>query len=422
MKRSLPPKELYELGKKYAMTGTICNDLIIRHGAGSSVFGVLAESNHAGPFLDFSSQVGCHALGHAHPAIVKVIKNQFKTGLLHSCGLDWFNESEIFLMEELCHITPDNPENKKVFLCNSGTEAVEAAIKFCNGRRYNNNIRGRERFLAFQGAFHGRTLGSLSLNCSKAVHTAGFFNREDNGDLSTGNRIKRRAIPVSHIPFPHRYDEKSQYDFKAFLDLLFLNDVNAIFIELIQGEGGIRVVDQYCLNLLLEKCRKNDVYIVVDEVQTGLMRTGKMFACNHYDLEPDIICLGKALSGGAIPIAATVAKKEFDLKPGQHSNTFGGGPLACEVALALIDELKKLDPFSLDEKGRILENFAPEGLGFMRRVVLESKEKRDDVVDKALHKGLLLLGAGEKSIRLMPPLNISVENLERGLNILKECM
>src|SRR3989344_4159684 len=149
MKRSLPPKELYELGKKYAMTGTICDDLIIRHGAGSSVFGVLAESNHAGPFLDFSSQVGCHALGHAHPAIVKVIKNQFKTGLLHSCGLDWFNESEIFLMEELCHITPDNPENKKVFLCNSGTEAVEAAIKFCNGRRYNNNIRGRERFLAF---------------------------------------------------------------------------------------------------------------------------------------------------------------------------------------------------------------------------------------------------------------------------------
>jgi len=234
--------------------------------------------------------------------------------------------------------------------------------------------------------------------------------------------LQRRAIPVSHIPFPHRYDEKSQYDFKAFLDLLFLNDVNAIFIELIQGEGGIRVVDQYCLNLLLEKCRKNDVYIVVDEVQTGLMRTGKMFACNHYDLEPDIICLGKALSGGAIPIAATVAKKEFDLKPGQHSNTFGGGPLACEVALALIDELKKLDPFSLDEKGRILENFAPEGLGFMRRVVLESKEKRDDVVDKALHKGLLLLGAGEKSIRLMPPLNISVENLERGLNILKECM
>ncbi len=167
----------------------------------------------------------------------------------------------------------------------------------------------------------------------------------------------------------------------------------------------------------LQNVEKNNVYIVADEVQTGLMRTGKMFACDHYGLEPDIICLGKALSGGAIPIAATVAKKEFDFDPGQHSNTFGGNPLACSAALALINELQILDTNLLIAKEIILSNFAPEGLGFMRRIVLENKQERDRVISQALYKGLLLLGAGEKAIRLMPPLNISDHFLRLAIDI-----
>mgnify|MGYP001563517581 CR=1 FL=1 len=159
-------------------------------------------------------------------------------------------------MKKLCEITPGDPDKKKVFLCNSGTESVEAAIKFCKARRRRNKEYSRERFIAFQGAFHGRTFGSLSLNCSKAVHTAGFFDLWDDGDLSYGQETKNRAMPVSHICFPHKYDQKSIDDFKAFLDVLFLNDVSAVFIELIQGEGGIRVIDQECLDLLVAKCRK----------------------------------------------------------------------------------------------------------------------------------------------------------------------
>lgn len=422
MTQQFLPYEIYEMGKKYAITSTTVDNIILKFGAGSYVYGALIDNGYIGPFLDFSSQVGCNALGHNHPAIARAIKKQMETGLLHSCGLDWFNEPEIFLMKELCEITPGDPENKEVFLCNSGTEAVEAAIKFCKARRRRNGEFGRERFIAFQGAFHGRTGFALSLNCSKKIHTAGFFNLRDDGDLSFGQPTKNRAMPVSHICFPHKYDQGSINDFKAFLDILFLDNVNAIFIELIQGEGGIRVIDKECLDLLVKKCREKNVYIVVDEVQTGLMRTGKMFACEHYGLEPDIICLGKALSGGAIPTATTIAKKEFNLKPGQHSNTFGGNPLACAAALALIKELKSLDQAILEERINELVDFASEGLGMMRRIVLENKERRDEVINKALHRGLLLLGAGERAIRLMPPLNISRENLIKGLDTLQECM
>lgn len=422
MTQQLLPHEVYEIGKKYAITSTTADNVILKFGAGSFVYGALIDNGYIGPFLDFSSQVGCNALGHGHPAIIKAIQDQIKTNLLHSCGLDWFNEPEIFLMKELCEITPGHPDTKKVFLCNSGTEAVEAAIKMCKARRFNEGVRGRERFLAFQGAFHGRTGFALSLNCSKAVHTAGFFNLCDNGDLSFGTQTKDRAMPVSHIRFPHKYDQESINDFEAFLDILFLDNVNAVFIEMIQGEGGIRVIDKECLDLLVKKCREKDVYFVVDEVQTGLMRTGKMFACEGYGLEPDIICLAKALSGGAIPIGATIAKQEFNFKPGQHSNTFGGNPLACAAARALIKELKRLDLVQFAARENTLKSFAPEGLGFMRRIVLENKERRDEVVNKALHRGLLLLGAGERAIRLMPPLNISQDNLERGLDILKESM
>jgi len=422
MADQLSAQEIYDMGIQYGATTTISNKLIIRGGSGPFIYGELPGRNALAIVLDFTSQVGCNALGHGHPAIIKAIKKQLKIGLLHSCGLDWFNEPEVLLMKKLCEITPGDPETKKVFLCNSGTEAVEAAVKMCKARRFNEGVRGRERFLAFQGAFHGRTLGALSLNCSKSIHTAGFFSQEDDGDLSTGNITKRRAMPVSHIPFPHKYEPDTIKDFKAFLNILFLNDVSAVFIELIQGEGGIRVIDQECLDLLVAKCRANDVYIVVDEVQTGFMRTGKMFACEHYGLKPDIICVAKALSGGAIPIGAAVAKKEFDFKQGQHSNTFGGNPLACQVALTLISELEKLDMNEFAHKISILEKFAPQGLGMMRRIVFDNKERRDQVVDLALEKLLLLIGAGEKAIRLMPPLNIPEQYLGLGINILKECM
>ncbi|MEK7115054.1 MAG: aminotransferase class III-fold pyridoxal phosphate-dependent enzyme [Patescibacteria group bacterium] len=422
MSEQLTAQQIYDMGKQYGATSTVSNKLIIRGASGSFIYGDLIGKNVPSIFLDFTSQVGCNAIGHGHLAILDAIDKQSGMELLHSCGNDWFNEQAVLLMKKLCEITPGDSLGKKVFLSNSGTESVEAAVKFCKARRRKNGEFKRERFLSFHGAFHGRSGFALSLNCSKKVHTAGFFHLRDDGDLSFGQQTKDRAMPVSHICFPHKYDRGSTEDFKAFLDILFLENVNAIFIELVQGEGGIRVIDHECLNLLVEKCRKNNVYIVVDEVQTGLMRTGKMFACDHYKLEPDIICIAKALSGGAIPIGATVVKKEFDFEPGQHSNTFGGNPLACRVALALINELEKINAREFFNRIGILEEFAPQGLGMMRRVVFDSKQRRDQVLDLALDNLLLLIGAGEKAIRLMPPLNISEQHLRLGINILKKCM
>ncbi len=411
-------QEYYKDGLDFSITTTIDSDLIPLSGSGALLEGRFAATGESATLIDFSCGIGVNPLG-------------YNGELQMMPGNEWFNPNSVILKKELCRIAPV-PMPVKVFLCNSGTEAVEAAIKMCMARRYREanaaKLKSRQKFLlkknvfgAFGGAFHGRTLGALSLNCSKKRHTEAFFG--DHGDMSDDGRFKMRAIPVCHIPFPEQDNTESHQRFYEVIEKVNWFQMNAFFLELVQGEGGIRVIDRVALAHLVDRCRDNGVYVIADEVQTGMMRTGQMFACNHFNLMPDIICLSKALGGGQTAIGATVANARFDFeKPGQHSNTFGGSPGPSKRALENITKLEALDRHLLDERIAILSEFAPQGLGLMRRIVFELSEERDMVCEKALHRGVLVIPAGERAIRLMPPLNIPGELLIQAIEILKSCI
>ncbi len=413
--------EIRQLGEKYSIKTTIDDpDIIPISGLDSSIEVERASTGEPSHLVDFFAGIGANPFG--YPG------GQF----LMFPGNEWFNAPSVVLKRELCRITPGAMNvDKKAFLSNSGTEAVEAAIKMCLARRFallshaenpleRQRVEGRKVFCAFGGAFHGRTGFSLSLNCSKQHHTEGYFlDEETPGDLSVGLKVKRRAIPVRHLPFPEVGDTKL---FDDIFDQIPWDDTLAIFIELVQGEGGIKVIDGGCLNRLVAKCREMGVYIVVDEVQTGMMRTGKMFACDHFDLIPDIICLSKALGGGETAIGATIARAEFDFeRQGRHSNTFGGSPRPCEAALRNIDKLENLDMTELRKKILLLGSIS-RGLGLMRRIKFETPNVRDEVCRMCVEKGLLVIPAGESALRLMPPLNIDMTNLLKGIQILKKCI
>ncbi|MDO8585103.1 MAG: aminotransferase class III-fold pyridoxal phosphate-dependent enzyme [bacterium] len=427
MLRQLSPAEIYRLGKKHVVNTTIDSDLVPLYGEGSRIWGVLAESGQQVELIDFCSGIGVTPLGHDGK-------------LLMIPGNEWFNNAEVQLAEKLCAITPGK-HPKKVFFGNSGAESVEAAVKMCLARRYHEymavygdeaeeRLRGKRVFCAFGGAFHGRTGFALSLNCSKKKHTEAFF--LDRGDLSVGMKVKEdRAIPVRHLPFPERNNPESIAAFKEMLKLQPFADATAMFVELIQGEGGIRVMDEDCLQLLVAECRKHDVYLVVDEVQTGMMRTGRMFACEYFRvgdgfLEPDIICLSKALGGGRAPIGATIARAEFDFPiPGEHSNTFGGNAFATEAAFNIIEQLEALNREDLTRRIVLLAEFAPEGLGLMRRIVFRTVEERNAVAERARKHpelGVSIISAGELALRCMVPVNISTKDLAKGIKILRRCM
>ncbi|GEM_PF-4359975 len=427
MLRQLSPAEIYHLGKKYIANTTIDSDLILLSGNGVWLDGVLAESGQQVKLIDFCSGIGVTPLGHDGK-------------LLMIPGNEWFNNAEVQLAEKLCAITPGK-HPKKVFFCSSGAESVEAAVKMCLARRYHTyvelygdeaeeHLRRKRVFCAFGGAFHGRTGFALSLNCSKKKHTEAFF--LDRGDLSVGMKVKEdRAIPVRHLPFPEKGNWQSIAAFKETLEQQPFVDATAMFVELIQGEGGIRVMDEDCLQLLVAECRKHDVYLVVDEVQSGMMRTGRMFACEYYRvgdgfLEPDIMCLSKALGGGKAPIGATIARGEFDFPiSGEHSNTFGGNAMASEVAFNIIEQLQALNREDLNRRIVLLSEFAPEGLGLMRRIMFPTSEERNAVADRARTSGVLgslVIPAGERALRFMPPVNISTKDLGEGIRILRRCM
>lgn len=419
----LSPAEAYELGELWSIETTIDSDFIPLYGEGARLTGVLAKSGELVQLIDFCSGIGVTPLGH-------------NGKLLMIPANEWHQDAPVRLKKKLCEITPGS-FSKKAFLCNSGAESVEAAVKMCLAERYhryrklygdNAEARLREKrvFCAFGGAFHGRTGFALSLNCSKKKHTEAYF--LDRGDLSVGMGVKERAIPVRHLPFPEKNNWQSIAAFKEVLEQQPFVDATAMFVELVQGEGGIRVMEEDCLRLLVDECRKHDVAIVVDEVQTGMMRTGRMFACQHYRvgdgfLEPDIMCLSKALGGGLAPIGATIARAEFDFSvSGEHSNTFGGNAMASEAALATIERLEALDRDDLTRRIVLLSEFAPEGLGLMRRIVFKTAEERNAVAERARHKGVLVIPAGERAIRLMPPVNIDTKVLAEGITIFRQCI
>ena len=392
----------------------------------------IVEDVDGNRFLDFMGGIAVAATGHAHPKVVRAIQ-EAASRFLHICGSDFYYGGFAALCERLARLAPGSSK-KRVFLTNSGTEAVEGAIKLAR------QSTGRAALIAFTGAFHGRTMGGLSLTASKAAQRAGF-----------GPFVPE----VHHVPYGYRY--RCDYCRRepactmrcvtAIEDDLFVKkvdpqDVAAIFVEPIQGEGGYIVPPPGYLKALRELCDRHGILLVCDEVQTGIGRTGKMFACEYEGVEPDVLLVSKGLASG-MPVGAIIAKESvMRWQPGTHGSTFGGNPVCCAAALATIDLVEhELLPgvTTMGERlfaglRRLQERYPSigdvRGRGLMIGVeFVEGRDTREpapaiphDLVERAFKKGLLLLGAGRSTLRLAPPLVIDEYDVDTALRIIEECL
>jgi 4-aminobutyrate aminotransferase len=365
-------------------------------------------------FLDFTAGIAVTNAGHCHPDVVAAIQDQ-AAKLIHMSGTDFYYRPQIDLAERLAKGAP-GPTPKKVFFCNSGAEALEGALKLA---RWHTK---RNRVVAFFGAFHGRTYGAMSLSGSKLVHRRGFS----------------PLVPdIHHVNFPR---ERGSEDFGQKLvaeieDTIFKRvappeEVAAIFVESIQGEGGYHPIAVGCLPALRALCDKHGILLVVDEVQSGMGRTGKMFAVEHFGVEPDIVCSAKGIASG-MPLGAIISRAGvMDWPPGSHASTFGGNPVACRAAIATIDLLEREYMANATARGEQLRAGLRElakkhtslsgvrGLGLMTAVDLPSAAYREKVIQTAFQRGLLLLGCGETAIRFCPPLCVSAAQVDTALAIL----
>ena len=386
--------------------------LVVKEGRG-----MVIEDVDGNLFLDFMAGIAVASTGHSHPRVVKAIEEQARK-FLHICGSDYYYEPMVELAETLSRIAP-GAGKKKVFFTNSGTETVEAAIKLA---RFHTK---RQHIIAFHGAFHGRTLGSLSLTASRASHRAHF------GPLLPG---------VHHIPygFCHRCPYQLTHPscgiecVQVLEKTLFRYEVRpeevaAIFVEPIQGEGGYVVPPPEYLPMLQDLCRKHGMLLVADEIQSGFGRTGKMFASEHWGIEPDILCAAKGIASG-MPLGAMIAREEVSTwTRSTHGSTFGGNPVACAAALATIQLLEEglvknaatVGEF-LKHKLKALQARHKEisdvrGLGLMIGVEFERDDGshapdgklRDLVMQKCFEKGLLVLSCGDSTLRFCPPLIVT---------------
>ena len=400
---------------------------VMDHGKGTLVWDV--DGNQ---FLDFAAGIAVTATGHSHPKVVQAVKEQAEK-FLHISS-DFYHENWITLGERLDQIAPFH-EDAVSFMTNSGTESVEAAIKLA---RYHT---GATQFIGFLGAFHGRTLGSLSFTASKPLYHEGFY------PLMNG---------VVHVPYPNTYrpvllsrpgedygETIVRYIEEQVLGkLLPSEDVAGIMIESIQGEGGYIVPTPGFFPALRELCDKHDILLIVDEVQSGMGRTGKWWAIEHFGIEPDIVCAGKGIASG-IPLGAIIARKSIATWPlGSHGNTYGGNPLACAAALATMDLIEEeylqnatdVGNYTIDALNEIGARHPSigqvRGLGLMIGVEFvkeqHSKEPAHDLRERVVHhafeRGLLTLGCGRNTIRISPPLSITKSEMDDGLEIFEEAI
>jgi 4-aminobutyrate aminotransferase len=400
---------------------------VMDHGLGSEVWDV--DGNR---FVDFAAGIAVNSTGHSHPVVVQAIKDQADK-FLHISG-DYYHEKWVRLAERLDEIAPFE-ERARSFMTNSGTESIEAAIKLA---RY---YTGRQHFIGFYGGFHGRTMGALAFTSSKAAYRSGFL-------PTMGG--------VTHVPFPDPYRPVLQMSAKSdygetvveYIEKVVLarsvppDDCAAILLEPIQGEGGYIVPPDGFFPALRRLCDKYGILLIVDEVQSGVGRTGKWWAVEHWGVEPDIVCAAKGIASG-LPLGVTLARASImDWPPGSHGNTYGGNPVSCTAALATLDLIgggmmqnaAELGKHTLDA----LTEIAPRhpsighvrGKGLMigvefvtdRKTKNPAKKLRDSVVHKAFTKGLLLLGCGESVIRIAPPLNITRQLIDEGLLVLEEAI
>jgi 4-aminobutyrate aminotransferase len=401
--------------------------LVIARGEGAVV-----EDVDGNRFLDCAAGIAVNSTGHSHPAVVAAIVEQARR-FLHKSGTDFYYETQVRLAEEMAAIVPiDGPVRS--FFGNSGTEAVEAAIKLARYRT------ARPFLVAFLGSFHGRTLGALSLTASKAVQRKGF------GPPAPGVFHAPYAdcyrCPVGQRPESCAAECLDFLEDQIFVQLVSPDEVAAIVVEPIQGEGGYLVPPQQFHDRLQALARRHGILLVVDEVQSGMGRTGKMFASEHYGLRADIVTIAKGVASG-LPLGVTAARAEImEWSPGSHASTFGGNPVSCAAALATIELLKT----SLVENAATVGAHLLEGLrelaerhplvgdvrgkGLMigvelvrdRRTKERATSERDRVIDEAFRRGLLILGAGRNALRLSPPLVLTRAQADTALGILDEAI
>ena len=395
--------------------------------------GVWVEDVDGNIFLDCNAGVAVCSTGHCHPEVVQAIQDQ-AAKLIHMCGTDYYYRQMPDLARKLDEITPV-PSPTKTHFANSGTEAVETALKLAM------HATGREKFIAFYHSFHGRTLGSLSLTSSKVAQRKGFH---------------RQALDVTHVPFPNPYRPMlpasegvtvGQASLNWIENVLFktttpAEEVAGIVVEVVQGEGGYLPAPADFLLGLRRICDEHGILLIVDEVQSGMGRTGKMFASDHYGLKPDIITIAKGIASG-LPIGATVARADLmDWKKGAHASTFGGNPVCIASALKTIELLERELVQNSAEVGAYLQDGLRKlmekhdcigevrGLGMMigvefvedRATKTPAPELRDRVEIESFNRGLILLGCGGNSIRWSPPLILTRENADVALEIFDEAI
>src|SRR3984957_19737624 len=395
--------------------------------------GIVVTDVDGNEFFDFSAGIAVTSTGHCHPEVVAAIQKQ-AAELIHMSGTDFYYESMITLAERLSKIAP-MPGPHRIYYGNSGAEAIEGALKLA---RYHTK---RQNVIAFFGAFHGRTMGALSLTASKPQQ-------------------KRRFAPlvpgVTHIRYPDIYrsgSTQSPDEFalscarfieeKLFKTILAPEEVAAIFVEPVQGEGGYVVAPKIFMQELRRICDRHGIMLVVDEVQSGIARTGKWFAVEHTGVEPDMVCMAKGIASG-MPLGGTMTRAEImDWVPGSHASTFGGNPVCIAAALATLDVI---------EKENLLKNSAEVGAHMTKRMaewpsklklvgdvrgrglmigvdIVKDKvtkeygaAERDRIVEMAFEKGVLFLGCGPSTVRLCPPLVVSKEKADVAIDVLEECI
>lgn len=388
--------------------------------------GAVIEDVDGNRFLDFTAGIAVTSTGHCHPQVVAAIQDQ-AAKLLHMSGTDFYYQPQIDLAERLAKAAPGRSA-KRVFFTNSGAEALEAALKLA---RWHTR---RPKALAFLGAFHGRTYGAMSLSGSKLVHRRGFS----------------PLVPdIHHVPFPRGGAADDGADWVRQIEETVLKrtvppeEVAAIFVEPIQGESGYHVPPADFLPALRQLCDRHGMLLVADEVQSGMGRTGKLFAVEHWGVEPDILCLAKGIASG-MPLGAIIAKDTvMDWPPGSHASTFGGNPVSCRAALVTMDLLKQEYITNAAQRGEQLRHGlqklhrqypeivgAARGLGLMMAVdMIKDGDRmvfdpmlRDAIVQAAFQCGLLLLGCGEAAIRFCPPLCVTAAQVETALTILEDVL
>jgi len=379
------PKELEDL---YELPVYPRRDVVLVRGKGARLY-----DDRGREYIDCASNVGVSNIGHGHEEVAKAIYDQYVT--LANCYGMFYNPVRARLAERLVALSP--PRLKRVFFCNSGAEAVEGGLKFARAST------GRGEIIAAMRGFHGKTLGALA--------------------ATWGEEYQKPFMPMmpglKHVPYNN---------FQKLSDAVS-DETAAVILELVQGEGGVRVGDKAYFQQVRELCDQKKVLLILDEVQTGFGRTGSLFACEQF-VEPDILCVAKSLAGG-VPMGAVLCSEAVKVPVKSHTSTFGGNPLACAAALASLEIIVR---DRLPEKAGVLGEYFLRGLraintqkvrevrGLGLMIGIELKEKAGPYVEQLMERGVIVLLAGATVIRLLPPLVISREEIDVALSALREVL